>query len=86
MVIEALLPTLVLVATDHTVGDIPAAIDFGLGSPATRRRDCGMFLDAGLTLEGRGRDDRAVGGRSGALIVLAEMVGTAGFEPATPGL
>jgi hypothetical protein len=35
MVIEALLPTLALVATDHTVGDIPAAIDFGLGSPAT---------------------------------------------------
>jgi ATP-binding cassette subfamily B protein len=37
MVVEALLPNLVLIAMGRTVGDIPAALTSGLGSPAGHR-------------------------------------------------
>ena len=44
MVVEALLPNLVLVAMGRTVGDIPAAVTAGLGSPAGHR----MLLQLGV--------------------------------------
>ncbi len=46
MVVEALLPNLVLIAMGRTVGDIPAALGSGLGSPAGHR----MFVQ--LTVAG----------------------------------
>jgi ATP-binding cassette, subfamily B, bacterial len=44
MIVEALLPNLVLIAMGRTVGDIPAALSSGLGSPAGHR----MLLQLGV--------------------------------------
>jgi ATP-binding cassette, subfamily B, bacterial len=48
MLVEALLPNLVLIAMGRTVGDVPAAVRSGLGSPAGHRMLLQLVLAGGL--------------------------------------
>jgi ATP-binding cassette subfamily B protein len=47
VVAEALLPVVTLIAIGHVTGDIPAAVERGLGSPAGHRLD-GALVVAGI--------------------------------------